>query len=146
MATNPEIMRSGWRGEISRILFVCGLAGLVVTGCGKAPVSLEQKDTAPPAAVAAAPAQPGADAQLPPPVPNANISAHAVNELRENVSGDVNEFMTKQLRIFIQQKGRLPVNFAEFAHARLDGVPAAPNGMKWAIDTTRQEVKAVASQ
>lgn len=58
----------------------------------------------------------------------------------------MNAFLTSQLRIFIQQKGRLPTDFGEFAIARLDSVPRAPKGMTWAIDRTTQEVKLVKRQ
>ncbi len=141
------IRRTKWnraRWDISRSFFVCAVAALLAAGCHKASAPVEQKDAAPSADAAAVPAQPGAEASAPSSVPNANISAHAENNLRENVAGEVNQFMTQQLRIFIQQKGRMPVNFAEFAHTRLDGVPGAPNGMKWVIDSATQQVKAAA--
>ena len=51
--------------------------------------------------------------------------------------------MTGQLRIFIQQNGRMPNDFGELAKARLDSVPRTPLGMKWAIDPATQEVKMV---
>ncbi len=51
--------------------------------------------------------------------------------------------MTSQLRLFIQEKGRLPQDFAEFARARMDSVPRTPMGSHWAIDRTTQEVKLV---
>jgi hypothetical protein len=51
--------------------------------------------------------------------------------------------MTEQLRIFVQEHGRLPTDFAEFIRARLDSVPRVPQGMKWAIDPATQEVKLV---
>lgn len=55
----------------------------------------------------------------------------------------VHGFMTQQLRIFVQQKGRLPQNFAEFASARMDSVPRPPEGFHWAIDERTVEVKLV---
>jgi hypothetical protein len=64
----------------------------------------------------------------------------------ENVVGEVNAFLTEQLRIFIREKGRLPESFAELARVRLDSVPRSPEGKKWVIDTATKEVKAVASQ
>jgi len=51
--------------------------------------------------------------------------------------------MTEQLQIFIQQKGRLPADFAEFARVRLDSVPRTPPGTKYAIDPVTREVKIV---
>jgi hypothetical protein len=51
--------------------------------------------------------------------------------------------MTGQLKRFIEEKGRLPKDFAEFAAARMDSVPRPPEGLKYAIDATTQEVKLV---
>jgi hypothetical protein len=51
--------------------------------------------------------------------------------------------MTTQLRIFIQTNGRMPKDFTEFASARMDSVQRLPEGFKWAIDETTQEVKVV---
>jgi hypothetical protein len=42
--------------------------------------------------------------------------------VHENVAGEVNPFMSGQLRIFVQQKGRMPVSFTEFANTRLDSI------------------------
>jgi hypothetical protein len=42
--------------------------------------------------------------------------------VHENVAGEVNPFMSGQLRIFVQQKGRMPVSFTEFANMRLDSI------------------------
>ena len=61
------------------------------------------------------------------------------------VSGIVDPNLTAQLRVFIQQKGRLPDSFAEFAGARLDSVPRLSKGLAFAIDPTTQEVKIVAA-
>jgi hypothetical protein len=69
--------------------------------------------------------------------------AAAENPPPQPLVGEVNAFMTGQLRIFIQQNGRLPKDFAEFSHARLDSLPRIPLGMKWAIDPATQEVKLV---
>jgi hypothetical protein len=78
---------------------------------------------------------------LPPPPPN--VTARADNTLREAVVGEVDAFLTEQLRAFVQQKGRLPGSFAEFAGLRLDSIPRPPEGRKWAIDGANLEVKAV---
>lgn len=67
----------------------------------------------------------------------------AVGEAPQPLVGEVHPFMTSQLRIFLQQNGRLPSDFAELARTRLDVVPRAPPGMKWAIDPVSQEVKLV---
>jgi hypothetical protein len=109
--------------------------GLVLGGCKKK----EPSPVAPGTnanAVAAAPQQP-----LPP--PPAPIAAVAQNAPQQAVAGEVNAFLTQQLRIFVQQKGRLPNSFAEFAATRLDSTPGAPSGKKWVIDASTREVKAV---
>ena len=51
--------------------------------------------------------------------------------------------MTTQLRIFIREKGRMPESFSEFAGARMDSVPFAPEGMEYAIDYQNRQVKVV---
>jgi hypothetical protein len=51
--------------------------------------------------------------------------------------------MTAQLRRYIDENGRMPASFAEFASARMDSVPFAPDGMEYVIDTARREVKVV---
>ena len=79
------------------------------------------------------------------PVPK-YITAHAQNEPAQNVVGEVHPFLTQQLQIFVQQKGRMPQSFAELAGVRLDSVPSAPAGKKWVIDTASVQVKAVTSQ
>jgi hypothetical protein len=43
--------------------------------------------------------------------------------------------------MFIQEKGRLPETFAEFAGARLDSVPRLDPGLTFVIDPATQEVK-----
>ena len=55
----------------------------------------------------------------------------------------VHDFMTAQLRKFIAENGRLPNTFSEFAQSKMDTVPRAPAGLKFAIDETTQEVKLV---
>ncbi len=84
----------------------------------------------------------GKKAPAPPPAQTSD-AATATNATNEPLVGEVNRFMTEQLHIFIQQSGRLPTNFAEFANARLDSVPRKPPGMKWAIDPVTREVKLV---
>jgi hypothetical protein len=59
------------------------------------------------------------------------------------VEGHVHPFMTTQLRIFIREKGRMPESFSEFAGARMDSVPFAPEGMEYAIDYQNRQVKVV---
>ena len=59
------------------------------------------------------------------------------------LTGEVDPFMTSQLRSFIEQQGRPPTNFSEMARGRLDRVPRTPADKTWAIDYTSQEVKLV---
>lgn len=73
---------------------------------------------------------------------NASLAV-ATNEASQPLEGPVNDFLTGQLRIFIQDKGHLPKDFAELAQARLDSIPRTPPGMKWAIDPVTQDVKLV---
>jgi hypothetical protein len=79
------------------------------------------------------------------PPPN-YVTAAAQNAPAENVTGEVNPFLTQQLQIFIQQKQRLPEDFAELARTRLDSVPRPPEGTKWVIDKATRQVKAVADR
>ena len=65
------------------------------------------------------------------------------NEPPQPLDGPADPGMTEQLRIFIQERGRLPTDFGEFSRARLDSVPRVPQGMRWVIDPTTQEVKLV---
>jgi hypothetical protein len=108
------------------------VAVLVLFGCSKKsePATPQQSGEAP---------APGA----PPPK---YVTAAAQNAPAENVSGEVNAFLTQQLRIFISEKGRTPSDFAELARARLDSVPRPPEGKKWVIDNATKEVKAAQTQ
>lgn len=92
-----------------------------------------------PGSVAAQPAKP-----LPP--PPLFISVRADNYVRENVAGEADAFLTRQLHAFIQKKGRLPTSFAEFVNLGLDDVPNPPAGKKWTIDSADVQVKAVANK
>jgi hypothetical protein len=71
------------------------------------------------------------------------VGTRAENAVRETADGEVNPSLTRQLQIFVQETGRLPQSFIEFANARLDGIPRPPGGKKWAIDSRSTEVKAV---
>jgi hypothetical protein len=79
----------------------------------------------------------------PPPPPPAYIASQAENSVQANVTGVADAFLTSQLRIFVNEKGRFPQSFTEFARTRLDSVPRAPEGRKWVIDSASMEVKAV---
>jgi len=85
--------------------------------------------------------QPVSTTPLPPPTPV--VKANAENSIQAGVNGQVDPFLTSQLRIFMNQKGRLPQSFTEFAAARLDSMPTPPTGMKWVIDSADGQVKAV---
>jgi len=117
------------------------LALPLITGCALALAACSKKEApvsvAPPATPTsetdAASARPlEGEPAVPAPAPAA-----------KPLSGPVHTFMTSQLRIFIQEKGRLPTDFGEFAQTRLDSVPRAPEGRKWDIDLATQEVKLV---
>jgi hypothetical protein len=71
------------------------------------------------------------------------VTNKADEVVHENLAGEVNPFMSGQLRIFVQQKGRRPVSFTEFVNTRLDSIPRPPEGKKWAIDAATVQVKAV---
>ena len=66
----------------------------------------------------------------------------AESQAGQPLVGQADPFLTEQLRIFIQQKGRLPTNFVELASG-VDSRPRKPAGMKWAIDSVTREVKLV---
>ncbi len=118
-------------------------------GCGKKPpaqaASTPAAETQPsgataspepaqPNPMAAAPARQRAQAQpAPVEVPGESVA----------VVGTIHQFMTDQLRIFVQQKGRLPKDFSEFTNTRMDSVPRPPPGMKYAIDASSMTVKLV---
>src|SRR5438105_4750011 len=57
--------------------------------------------------------------------------------------GAIHPFMTSQLRLFIQEKGRLPESFSEFSNAKMDSVPRPPPGMEYIIDANAQVVKVI---
>jgi len=79
----------------------------------------------------------------PPQAPLREVLSRADDKAHQAVVGEVDAFLTQQLRTFIQQKNRMPASFSEFARARLDTVPRPPAGKKWVIDTESLEVKAV---
>ncbi len=120
--------------KIAPLIFtLAALCALSLAGCGKKPSAQAGAPPLPAAAQpAAVPASPPAQNTEAAPAPTA-----------QPLNGPVNQFMTSQLRIFIQQNGRLPKDFAEFARARMDSVPRTPEGMKWAIDRTTREIKLV---
>ncbi len=84
--------------------------------------------------------------EQPLPPPPAYVAGAAENAPQQSAVGQVNPFLTEQLRIFAQQQRRLPKSFAELASSRLDSVPGPPPGTKWAIDASSMTVKAVKAQ
>ena len=121
-------------------LFI-SLATFVLVGCHKkeaAPANSGAPETA------AGPASQQPAKPLPP--PPKYVTANAQNAPAENVAGEVNAFLTEQLRIFIREKGRMPESFTELARVRLDSIPHPPAGKKWVIDNATKEVKAAQAQ
>jgi hypothetical protein len=109
---------------------------IFVTACHKKDVTSASQVPGSDATIAGQPTAP-----LPP--PSKAVAANAENNVRENVAGEVDQFLTSQLKIFVQDKGRLPGSFAEFARARLDSIPRPPAGTKWVIDAPTQPVNAM---
>lgn len=113
------------------------VAALVLFGCSR-----KQE----PPATTATPKTDAAAPGAPPGPPPKSVTANAQNAPAENVTGEVNGFLTEQLRIFIREKGRSPADFAELARVRLDSIPRPPAGKKWVIDNATKEVKAAQAQ
>lgn len=107
------------------LLLLC----LTLVGCAK---KEEEKIELPPEAVAQI------EQQLIPP-PNAQPTAPP----QERLDGAVHPGMTELLLKFEQQFGRMPSNIWEFTGRMMDSLPAAPPGMKYAIDPTDKAVKLV---
>ena len=122
------------------ILFFFSLGGLVLLGCGKRQPQAE-------GAAATSASVPGDAAAairantVSRPTPE--IQSRTANVIREGVVGVVEPSMTAQLQAFVSHAGRMPDNFAEFAHTKLDTVPRPPEGMTWVIDGAAMQVKAV---
>jgi hypothetical protein len=128
------------------LLLVCLLA-VLNSGCGKGKET-PANPSQPAAETATAPAPQSQPAQQPPPQATAEAASNPSTPPpaqggSEQLVGMVHGFMTQQLRIFVQQKGRLPQNFTEFTSARMDSVPRPPEGFHWAIDEKTIEVKLV---
>jgi hypothetical protein len=78
----------------------------------------------------------------PPPSAASQPAQPGVAETPQPLVGEVNPLLTSQLHTLVQQKGRMPADFAEFSHW-VDLVPRVPAGKKWAIDPATKEVKLV---
>jgi hypothetical protein len=117
---------------------------LTLAGCGKKPQPIARPVPSKPEAQARQQASahrtvPKAAAPEPTPVPSAPTQPAPA----QPIAGVVAPFLTSQLKIFIQEKGRLPESFAEFAAARLDNVPPLQAGLSFVIDPATREVKIV---
>jgi len=120
---------------------------LIVVGCHKSPgAGQAQPASAAPNSQSPVATTQRADVSQTTPATGAlapGVGTRAENTVREIVEGEVNPFLTDQLRIFVQQQGRLPRTFTEFAKARLDSIPRPPAGKMWAIDRGSSQIKAV---
>jgi hypothetical protein len=123
------------------LLIVVALLTITFAGCGKKPQLA-------PTAQAAGPADQNSAAEPAAAQESANVQSAAQPAASapdpsnvSTINGVVDPRLTTQLRIFIQEKGRMPESFAEFAGARLDSVPRLAPGLRFAIDPTTQEVK-----
>ncbi len=147
-----EVSRA--QGNFYSALFLLPLliAG-VLTGCHKKeqPRATENTPAAAPQAAAPEPAQPATAPaeetplalpvpQGPPPAP---VAARAQNQIVATVEGDIDPFLTSQLKAFVMKEQRLPNSFAEFANRKLDSIPRPPEGKRWVIDAANLQVKAV---
>ncbi len=133
---------------MKQTIVVASLALLVFSGCHKKQPATTATDTNQNAETAGTAAttsdQPQAQATPTKPLPpSPTVAANAENSVQAGVNGQADAFLTSQLRIFINQKGRLPQSFTEFARLRLDSMPTPPAGTKWVIDSADSQVKAV---
>ena len=128
-----------------RALVILSATGFLLSGCAKT-------EKPAPEASANTLATPGARESQAAPVAQPVAAAPAAREqpapkkaaaANPELVGAVHAFMTQQLRVFIQQKGRMPQNFTEFAGTRMDSVPRPPPGFRWGIDNQTVEVKLV---
>jgi len=138
---------------VKKTISLMCMAVLVFAGCHKkaaAPPSdqisatPEAPATSPeqaPSLPESAPTPPKPAKALPPPPPS--VAARAENNLRQNVPGEADPFLSGELRNFVQLKKRLPDSFSEFASVRLDSIPRPPEGKKWVIDIANLQVKSV---
>ena len=132
------------RVAVSLLLF-----GALLVGCKRKEPPQPAAVAPPLAATDGASTEAPAPAQIAPPpsAAPARSKKPAANQARianvRGLNGPVHPFMTQQLRIFVQQHGRLPENFTEFTSSRMDSVPRVQEGFRWAVDETTLEVKLV---
>lgn len=105
------------------------LIASALVGCAKKEEAVTEL---PPEAVAQIEAQ-----VIPPP------DAQPAAPPQERLVGAVHPKMTELLLQFEQQFSRMPEDFYEFSGRMMDSVPAAPPGMKYAIDPVDKAVKLV---
>lgn len=132
----------------SLLCFLIVLCGL--TGCSRKPETTRQNSFAKPASeVQSSEAAPSPELASTSsrarttPAPAEIEPAQPASQANEPLIGLVHESMTAQLKKFIEETGRMPKDFSEFARAKMDSVPRAPEGLKFAIDETTQDVKLV---
>ena len=159
MIRNQEDMNA----KVSSFWIQVGVAGcatlVALSGCGKksateasVPPPADSTAVPPPAAENSAPeaGQPAPVAQVVPvpklPPPPKYVTANANNVIQQSVQGDVDAFLTTQLRSFVQKNGRMPSSFHEFTVRGLDSIPKPPDGKRWVIDGTDIQVKAVSAK
>ena len=123
--------------EIMKSVLVIAVAVLISFGCGR---------QAKPAAPSQTQSPGGATVGEPAAAAPKYVTAVAENRPAENVTGEVDAFLTEQLGLFIREKRRLPESFAELVRTRLDSVPRPPTGKKWVIDSATRQVKAASAQ
>ncbi len=97
------------------------IAAALLGGCGK------KAETPGPAASAAA---------------SSNATAAAASA-QKPLEGVVDPELTRMLKAFVQEKGRLPQDMAELKMAKMDSLPRPPAGFFYAIDPVTVEVKIV---
>jgi len=103
-----------------------------------------QSSTADPSPLVTPAVPSAAQPQIPQAAPQPNQQAAQAQAVQTAaLEGAIHVAMTIQLHKFIQETGRMPKDFSEFAGARMDSVPFAPEGMEYAIDFANKQVKVV---
>jgi hypothetical protein len=88
---------------------------------------------------AGAPSSASASVKAPPPAATQQMAA----PIQQRLNGAVHAQLTVQLRMYVEKQGKMPDTFSEFVNGAMDSVPAAPDGMKFVIDSTDRSVKVV---
>ena len=127
------------RGPILRHFVFLSLIGVVLAGCHKKPAGGSASSPVSEGAAGDPAATPAP--KLPPAPPS--VTANAKNNVQQKVEGEVDPFLTGQLRAFVEKNHRVPQTFYEFSVRSLDSMPRPPEGKRWAIDASDVTVKAV---